>query len=95
MTRTPSWNDLRRGPSVEPDPRQEEFDDICAAALATPAGRRLLEALHDRYLANVMAELPDDRALLANHSKRHFVRMLEIATARGLERRKVKAQRKT
>lgn len=80
---THSWNDLirRTPPQTGPDPLAE----ACAQALTTPAGKRMMTLLHERFIDHVMTGTPDKRALLQHEAKRQIVRELEELTARGLE----------
>ena len=78
-----NWDDLRK-PKVVHDPEPTEFAKACAQVFTTPAGRRLMDLLHSRYIDAVLTGLPDDRALAHLNAKRQLVWELDEATARGL-----------
>lgn len=77
-----SWEDLKRRARVEEEP--SEFAVACAQVFSTPAGRRLMDLLHSRYIDAVLTGLPDDRALASLNAKRQVVWELDEMTARGL-----------
>ncbi len=82
----PAWEDLNKR-NVHQNVRDETFAEICAQALTTPAGRRLMDALRERYLHTVLLGNPSDGALREQNAKRQVVRELEEQTAAGLARR--------
>jgi hypothetical protein len=80
----PAWQDLaRKQQPVEARPP----DELGEAALQA---QRLLRVLRKRYIETVPTGIPDERALLVNHVRRQFVRMLEEAAADALEAHKAK-----
>jgi hypothetical protein len=93
MTKPRSWDDFQQRPAPTAHPVEDDFAELCAGALGSPVGRRLLEALHGRYINHVLGGIPDDRALLVSHAKRQIVRELEDMTARGLALLKAKAEK--
>ena len=76
-----SWDDLKRREATPAEP--DEFAILCAQALDSPQGRRLMEALHSKYINHVLPGQPEDRALVMWNAKRQLVRELEEATVRG------------
>jgi len=82
----PAWNEF--GPKKqELPPESEDYADLCAAALATPAGRALLAFLHERYVNTTCHDLSSDSALRSADAKRFLIRELEAQTAKGLAQR--------
>ncbi len=82
----PHWGKLeRRIPATDSQQESDEFAEICAAAFTTPAGRRLAEALTERYIKSVLNTAVTESALVVHNAQRHLVRELEQQTARGLK----------
>jgi len=78
-----SWDDLKKPPRNYDAP-PDEYATACAAVFSTPAGRRLMDLLHSRYIDAVLQGVPSERALADWNAKRQLVWELDEMTARGL-----------
>lgn len=70
----------------------EEYAELCAAALTTPAGRLLIDFLFRKYVDTNCHESSSESALRAADAKRFLVRELIAQTAKGLAQRTAKAK---
>ena len=83
MSKPASWDDLKpRG--VARSELSDEYAEVCAVALTSASGRRLMEFLHQKYINSVLPGTPDDRALAAHNAKRQLVRELEAKITEGI-----------
>lgn len=81
MTKSPSWDDLK--PRVRAEIPLDRYAELCLQTFSTPAGRELLDLLHQKYIDGVLPGYPEQSALVQHNAKRQLVAELEQKAAEG------------
>ena len=82
MKKPPHWGEFEQ--RTQPAQKNEEYGEICAMALTSPAGQRLMTFLNNSYVRAVLPGHPSAQELIELNAKRQLVRELEEQTERGL-----------
>ena len=81
--RGPCWEDLDRPKG--PEPRPDEFAELCARLLTSADGKKFVEMLRDQ---TIEADLPlnaGERQLFEMEGQRKLVRRIERSIRKGLD----------
>lgn len=85
---TGSWDDLAKpGPAAQAPAIDNEFDTLCMHVFTSAPGKLLLASLRKKYFDSPFPPLADERALRLRINQQQFVRELETACERAIERK--------